>query len=85
MIAWEDLLGVYKIAVCDKVQCNDGAQGLGYKKYIIYWKKIELDSWRSKAVSENKKVQEKCGHQGLCEIQIAMPSIIATKRNHGER
>ena len=61
LIAWEDLVGVHKIAVSETVQCHDGAQGLWYKKYIIYWKKIEVDSWQSKAVSENKTVQKKCG------------------------
>ena len=34
MFVLKDYLGVYKIAVCDTVQCNDGAQGTGKIPFI---------------------------------------------------
>ena len=40
----KDYLGLYKTALCDTVQCIDGALG---KEKISFIKSIEPDSWRS--------------------------------------
>ena len=64
-------LRVFKIAVCDKVQCNDGAQGT---RKISFIKKIELDNWQSKVFWESRKLLEQGGYQGFFKVQIVMSS-----------